>query len=58
MFSILNFATTILVFKFNNESLGKFPRLNRTVDLVDWKNLPDRPQFHQTDTLSEKATKK
>ena len=40
------------------QSLRKFPRLYRTVGLVDWKNLPDRSQFHQTDTIWEKTTKK
>ena len=33
------------------QSLRKFPRLYSTVDLVDWKNLPDRPRFLQTDTI-------
>ena len=33
------------------QSLPKFPRLYRTAGLVDWKNLPDQPQFHLTDTI-------
>ena len=40
------------------QSLRKFPRLYRTAGLVDWKNLPDQPQFHQTDTILEQTTKK
>ena len=40
------------------QSLRKFPRLYRTAGLVDWKNLPDQPGFHQTDTIWEQTTKK
>ena len=40
------------------QSLRKFPRLYRTAGLVDWKNLPDQPGFHQTDNIWEQTTKK
>ena len=39
------------MFRLLGQSLRKFPRLYRTAGLVDWKNLPDQPGFHQTDTI-------
>ena len=48
----------VIKVEYGLQSLRKFPRLYRTAGLVDWKNLPDQPQFHQTDTILEQTTKK
>ena len=58
MFSSVHIIYIALALLCTLSEFTSLPDFYRTVGPVDWKNPPDRPQFHQTDTIREKMTKR